>query len=226
MEILLSLLSGHLIYLLVSVYNSLNFNNYFLFNIYSILYNFISNYGYLALLILMLLESTSLPVPSEVILPLAGLLSRNGPFLFPLAFLAATIGSFIGVLIDYYIGYILGKDIVYKHMKFFHLKKSEIDKFDMWFNNNMALTVFISRLVPVIRTFMSFPAGFAKMNIKDFIFYSSLGIIIWDFILMLFGYYLITSSSINVIIFSIVLLFLILYLIYKIVKKHIININS
>ncbi|MGC8649046.1 MAG: DedA family protein [Candidatus Micrarchaeia archaeon] len=169
----------------------------------------------------MLLESTSLPVPSEIIMPLAGLLSRDGLFLFPLAFLAATLGSLIGVLIDYYIGYILGKDIIYKHMHFFHLKKEEIDKFDKWFNSNMALTVFISRLIPVIRTFMSFPAGFAKMDMKDFISYSLLGIIIWDFILMLFGYYLIASSNINIVIISIILFLLTLYFIYKIAKKHI-----
>jgi len=219
MEISILYLSLHMIYLLGSL-NLTNSTSTYI-GAYSNFYNFILGYKYIALFVLMLLESTSLPVPSEIVMPIAGILSRTGLFSFPIAFLAATFGSLIGVLIDYYIGYILGKDIIYKHLHFFHLNQEEVEKFDRWFNSNMALTVFISRLIPVIRTFMSFPAGFAKMDIKDFVFYSSLGIILWDFILMLFGYYLVSSSNINIDIIYILLFLILLYIIYKIVKKQI-----
>ncbi|MGC8571844.1 MAG: DedA family protein [Candidatus Micrarchaeia archaeon] len=190
---------------------------------YSFLYNFILHYGYLSLFILMLLESSSLPVPSEIVVPIAGMLSRNGPLFFPIALIVLSLGSIIGMLIDYYIGYFLGKDIVYKHLKTFHLKQEELDKFDELFDKNAVLTIFITRLIPVIRTFMSFPAGFAKMDIRTFLTYSILGIVIWNTILMLFGYYLITLTNVNLILLFIIIFLILLYIIYKIAQKKLFN---
>lgn len=186
---------------------------------YTMLYNFISNYGYISLFVLMLLESSSLPIPSEIVVPIAGILSRaGGPLFFPVALLALTLGSIVGMLIDYYIGYIFGKDIVYKHLKALHLKKSELDKFDNLFDNNAVLTIFITRLIPVIRTVVSFPAGFAKMDIKVFLLYSILGTVLWNILLMLFGY-MVVSTNINLMILIIIAFFMLLYIIYKITKK-------
>ncbi|EQD26941.1 SNARE associated protein, partial [mine drainage metagenome] len=103
---------------------------------------FIHAYGYLALFIAMALESSSLPVPSEVVMPLAGALSHAGFFNFWIAFFSALAGSILGLAVDYYIGYYIGKDIVYKHLKSLRISKEKLDSFDKWFERNGIAAVF------------------------------------------------------------------------------------
>lgn len=182
-------------------------------------------YGYLAIFILMLLEGSSVPVPSEVVLPLAGLLSQNGTLNFYIAFIAAMAGSIGGLAIDYYIGYFLGKDVIYKHLEFFHIKKKDLDAFDKWFERNGIAAVFLSRLIPIVRTIMSFPAGIAKMNQRTFFGYSILGTFIWDLVLMLFGFYLLSAHSAVVIMGSIGAFAIVLYLIYAFAMRRMKNNN-
>ncbi len=177
---------------------------------------FVTQYGYTAIFGLMALESSSFPVPSEVILPFAGLLSAKGMLYFPYAFAVGLAGSIVGMAIDYYIAYFIGKDIVYKHLHAFHIKKETLDNFDVWFYRNGFWAVFVSRLLPVVRTFMSFPAGFARMDAKRFFAYSIGGSAIWNLALMLFGFYALSARRGIVVLASIALFAIVLYAAYKV----------
>ncbi len=175
----------------------------------------VNRYGYYAIFGLMLLEGSSLPVPSEVILPLAGLLVHEGLLSFPVAVFAAVLGSIGGLIIDYYIGYFLGKEVVYKHLALFHIKRQSLEKFDQWFERNGTTAVFASRLIPIARTWMSFPAGFAKMNQKKFFAWSILGTTIWDVILVAFGFYFLGTAKAIVTLLFIALLAIGFYAVYR-----------
>ena len=190
----------------------------------SIIEQFIHAYGYMALFIAMALESSSIPVPSEVVMPFAGALSHAGIFNFWVAFIAALAGSILGLAVDYYIGYFIGKDIVYKHLNLFRVKKSTLDNFDEWFDRNRIAVVFLSRFIPVFRTVMSIPAGFARMDKKAFFAYSIAGTCIWDIALMAIGFYTVNSTTTpSSAIFAMTIagvMVLAVYLIYKYSKVH------
>ncbi len=188
--------------------------------------NFINSYGILAIFILMVAEAASGPIPSEVVLPFAGYLAEKGAFgaygtylLLPAVLLA----NFIGMAIDYYIAYFFGKDVVYKHLNMLRIKKSTLDNFDAWFAKNGPFAVFISRLIPVVRGLINFPAGFALMDQKKFFFYSMIGSVIWDFVLIAFGYYALTTSNAGITIAGIGIFIILLYIIYMIAAKKINN---
>ncbi len=179
----------------------------------------LSTYGYLGLFGMMALEGASLPIPSEVIVPIAGYLAAKGVFNFYIAALAILAGNMVGVVIDYVIGYFIGKDVVYKHLSLFHINKEKIDAFDIWFNSNGGFAVFVSRMIPVLRGLISFPAGFARMPFKKFFIYSLVGSAIWDILLMLFGYYLLSSNNLYIAMSAVAFLALILYAIYRVAVK-------
>lgn len=156
---------------------------------FSTAYSIIAKYGYEALFALLVLEAASLPIPSEVILPVTGYLILQGllnPFI---AFAAIILGGLVGMAIDYYIAYLVGKDIVYRHLSLFHIKRERLEAFDKWFARNGPFTVFVARLMPVVRGLVNFPAGFAMMDQKKFYAYSLIGTVLWDILLMSFGYY-------------------------------------
>lgn len=183
-----------------------------------------ASYGYAAVFVLMLLESSSIPVPSEVVLPLAGFFAAKGVLDFLPALVVAMLGSIGGLAIDYAIGYYLGKDVIYAHLSIFHVKKRDLDAFDAWFDRNAIAAVFLSRLLPVVRTVMSFPAGFAKMPLKEFFAYSILGSFIWDVVLMAFGFYALSANSAVMALGAIGVFAIALYIIYaafmRRIRKH------
>lgn len=180
---------------------------------------FISTYGYAGLFGLMALEGASFPVPSEVVAPVAGYLAAKGALDFYLAALAILAGNMLGAAADYAIGYFLGKDVVYRHLALFHIKKSSLDSFDEWFARNGSAAVFASRMIPVLRGLISFPAGFAEMNFGKFMAFSLIGSAIWDVALMLFGYYLLSSQNLYLVMASIAALIIVFYIIYKKIPK-------
>src|SRR5271157_3531518 len=168
---------------------------------YSTISGLIAAHGYIAIFVLMVLEAASFPgVPSEVVLPAVGYFIAEGLLNPVLAFAAAITGCTIGMGIDYYIAYFLGKDVVYKHLRFFHIKKEQLLAFDRWFEKNGDFAVFVSRLLPVVRGWIGFPAGFAEMPLKKFFFYSVTGTVIWDVILIAFGYYVHSVNDVGVVI--------------------------
>ncbi len=185
----------------------------------TVLTNLITTYGYLAIATLMALEGASLPVPSEVIMPLAGFFSAKGLLSFPLALIAGLIGSTIGLAVDYYVAYFVGKEVVYKHLQKFHIKRESLESFDKWFERNGVMAVFLTKFIPLIRTLVSFPAGFAKMDQKKFFGYSILGSLIWNVVLMAFGYYALSANNAVIILASIGAFGIILYFIYRIAVK-------
>jgi membrane protein DedA with SNARE-associated domain len=151
----------------------------------------ISSWGYEGVFALMLLESTSLPVPSEVVLPFAGYLVSLGQLNFVWTVVLATIAGIAGSLVDYYIGWkgwnflsqqrILGRSLI---------SKSQFDLAANWFTRHGSIIVFLSRLVPGFRTIVSFPAGAMKMRLPKFIAYTAAGCLIWNALLIYLGYFL------------------------------------
>jgi membrane protein DedA with SNARE-associated domain len=188
-------------------------------SLYAYVMQLIRSYGLLSVFSLMALEGSSLPVPSEVVLPLFGLFAYMGLINFYEALLAAILGSTLGLAVDYYIGYFIGKDIVYNHLAWFRIKKETLKNFDEWFQRNSVVVVFLSRFVPVIRTVISFPAGFAKMRKTTFFAYSIAGSFIWDAALMSVGFYAKSSSSIFALTIAAVLV-AVVYLIYRYSAKR------
>lgn len=188
---------------------------------YSAISALISVYGYAAIIVLMILESASLPIPSEVILPLAGHFAQIGDLNLYMAILASLVGTVIGISMDYAIAYFLEKNVVYKHLRSFHVKQSTLDSFDGWFAKNGAFTVFISRMLPIVRGLISFPAGFAKMPLRDFYLYSIAGVFIWNVALMLFGYYALSIASAQLLFAVLAVFAIVLYLVYRLGMKRI-----
>ncbi|MGC8710328.1 MAG: DedA family protein [Candidatus Micrarchaeia archaeon] len=188
---------------------------------YSSLSSLLHAYGYYAIIGLMTMEAASFPVPSEVVLPMIGYFAAKGVLNIYIALLVTFFSSFLGMALDYYIAYLLGKDIVYRHLGIFHIKKKDIEAFESWFSRNGAFAVFVSRFIPLVRGLINFPAGFALMPQKKFYIYSMAGSIIWDTVLVFFGYYALSASSATVLIVSIAVFAIVLYTIYVIAVKRI-----
>ncbi len=151
----------------------------------------ISSWGYPGVFMLMLLESSSLPIPSEVVLPFAGYLVSLGQLNFWWTVVMATAAGIAGSLVDYYIGW-KGWNFLSQHRilgkSFF--SKSQFDTAAGWFSRHGSIVVFLSRLVPGFRTIVSFPAGAIKMPITKFVAYTTVGCLIWNGLLIYFGYFL------------------------------------
>lgn len=144
--------------------------------------------GYAGVALLIALENVFPPIPSEIILPAAGFNVTQGSFSFPMVVLASTIGSVVGALVLYAIGRWLGEDrlreLVRSHGSKALLKESDIDKADSWFGRYGNWAVFLCRLLPVVRSLISIPAGIEAMPLPRFIILTALGSAIWNTILI------------------------------------------
>lgn len=182
----------------------------------------ISYFGYLGVFILMTLESMIFPVPSEAVMPFAGYIAYQGKFNLLFVVFIATLGSIFGSLISYYIGKYGGEKFVSKIGKYMFLNEEHLIMTEQWFNRRGQSTIFISRFIPVVRHFISIPAGIAKMNKAKFITYTFLGAFGWNYILAYAGFKLGKnwkliseySGYIDIAVIIGILLLLILYL-YK-----------
>lgn len=148
----------------------------------------ISIFGYAGVLLLSLLESAGIPIPSEIIVPFSGFLVFQQKFIFWLVVLAATIGNILGSLIAWWIGKKGGRPLIERYGKYILLSKRDLDLTEKWFQRKGSLTVFIGRLIPIVRTYISFPAGIAKMPILPFVIYSFAGALIWSWLLGYIGF--------------------------------------
>ena len=174
----------------------------------------LTHYSYLGIFILMVLESASLPVPSEVVLPAIGYFAARGYLSLSGGIFVAILGSMVGIAIDYYIAYFVGKAFAYKWLMKLNVKRSTLEAFDAWFARNGSFAVFISREIPVVRGLISFPAGFAQMPKMKFFSYSLAGTVIWDVLLALFGYYALNTNNITYIVAAVAGLVVVLHLVY------------
>ncbi|MFA5992465.1 MAG: DedA family protein [Candidatus Pacearchaeota archaeon] len=147
----------------------------------------ISSLGYFGVVILMALESMVFPMPSEAVMPFAGFLIHEGKFTILNVIIFSTIGTIIGSLISYYIGFWLGKPFFEKYGKYFFLNKHHLHQTENFFKKYGDKTIFISRFIPVVRHLISIPAGVSKMNIWKFLLYTILGGIIWNTFLTYLG---------------------------------------
>lgn len=139
----------------------------------------ISAGGYWGVLVCMAIESACIPLPSEMIMPFAGYLVLKGEFTLWGVALAGTLGCVVGSVLAYYIGVTLGRDFLLKYGRYFLINPKDIDWADRWFKKYGSAAIFFSRLLPVIRTFISFPAGVVRMKMAPFIFYTFLGSYPW-----------------------------------------------
>lgn len=146
---------------------------------------------YLGIFILMGLESALIPIPSEVTMPFSGFLAQQGKLNFWLIIIVGTIANLAGSLISYYVGYFLEETvltgIIKKYGKFILLTVGDYDHAYRWFTKYGDKIIFISRLLPAVRTVISLPAGVFKMNLKKFVIYTTLGCFIWSTILTYIG---------------------------------------
>lgn len=148
----------------------------------------ISALGYGGVILLMAIESANIPLPSEVIMPFAGFLVTRGELNLYLIAIAGAVGCVIGSIISYYLGYFGGRPLIEKYGKFILISHHDLNISDNWFKKYGELTVFFGRLLPVVRTFVSFPAGIAKMNFWRFVVYSFLGSLLWSLLLGFIGF--------------------------------------
>lgn len=147
----------------------------------------IENAGYLGITVLMALESADIPIPSEIIMPFSGFIVFTGRLSFwPVVFCGA-FGNLLGSLLGYAIGYFGGRPFIEKYGKYFLLSTHETEKAEHWFAKYGTATVFFSRMLPIVRTFISTPAGIAKMNLKKFCLFTFLGAIPWSIFLTFIG---------------------------------------
>lgn len=155
---------------------------------------FIESTGYIGIFILMGLESALIPIPSEITMPFSGFLASKGELSFVMVVIVGTLANLAGSLLAYYIGYLLEETIllglIRKYGKFILLSEHDYHKAEHWFRKYGDKIIFITRLLPGIRTVISLPAGMFEMDIKKFIIYTAIGCLIWSIFLTYIGFVL------------------------------------
>jgi membrane protein DedA with SNARE-associated domain len=157
---------------------------------YSVITQYIDTWGYAAIIIGMAMESACLPVPSELIFGFVGYLVFLGRMDFTMAVVAGVVGGLLGSVTAYAVGYYGGRPFVERYGRHLFLSGRHIGSAQKWFDRYGIKATFIARLLPVVRTFISLPAGFAKVPFAKFVFYTVLGSIPWTIGLIYAGMFL------------------------------------
>jgi membrane protein DedA with SNARE-associated domain len=186
----------------------------------------VSSWGYPGIFGLMLLESSSLPVPSEVMLPFAGYLVSIGQLNFELTVLVATVAAIAGSLIDYFIG-LKGFQVLAEHKVLGRVifSTAQLETAGRWFKKYGSFMIFIARLIPGLRTIISFPAGAARMPLPKFAAFTTAGCLLWNGVLIYVGYYLgsnwreVAAVS-QYIIVGVIATFAVLIAVYLVVRRR------
>lgn len=153
-----------------------------------------ANLNYITIGLLMAIESSFIPFPSEVVIPFAAYKAAQGELNVLLVFLSGTVGAIVGALVNYYLSKYLGRPIIYRFAdstvgRLCLLSKEKVEHAEAYFIKNGKISTFIGRLVPAVRQLISIPAGLANMNIGDFILFTFMGAGIWNIILAVIGYF-------------------------------------
>lgn len=150
----------------------------------------IGRMGYTGIVSLMFLESSFFPFPSEVVMPPAGYLAWKGEMSLTLVLLAGIAGSLLGALFNYWLAVKLGRPLLLKYGKYFFISEESIDKADKFFQKHGHVSTLVGRLLPVIRQYISLPAGIARMPMKTFMLFTTIGAGAWVIVLTFAGYLL------------------------------------
>ena len=152
--------------------------------------NFILFSGYSGVFLLMLLESALIPIPSEVIMPFCGFLVAQQKLDLLSSVVAGTLGNVVGSIAAYAVGLYLGRGFILKYGRYILLKQRYLALTERWFKKYGDKAIFFSRMMPVVRTFVSLPAGIGKMDFKKFVLYTFFGSLPWVFLWTYIGVYL------------------------------------
>ena len=164
---------------------------------------FVNNASYLFVFIFMVIESSFIPFPSEVVVPPAAYLAMQRGYMNIFAVvLVATAGALVGALINYVLSLLIGRPIVYAfaNSRFGHaclINQAKVEKAESYFDKHGAVSTFVGRLIPAVRQLISIPAGIARMNIWVFCLYTSLGALVWNAILAGLGWWLSLHVSLD-----------------------------
>lgn len=146
--------------------------------------------GYMGIFLLMMIESSFIPFPSEIVLIPAGYLAQQGEMNIALIFSAALLGSMVGAFINYFLAYFIGRQLLLQYGKYIFISNASMEKMEQFFQKHGPISTFSGRLVPGIRQLISIPAGLSKMSLLPFSLYTALGAGIWSMVLIMLGYLL------------------------------------
>jgi len=150
----------------------------------------VGDLGYVGIFIMMFLESSFFPFPSEVVMIPAGYLVYKGEMNLLIVFLTGVLGSLFGALFNYFLAIRYGRTFLIRYGKYFFISEDTIRKVEVFFKDHGHISTFSGRLIPAVRQYISFPAGLAKMDLLTFCIYTSLGAAIWVIILTMLGYFI------------------------------------
>ncbi len=151
--------------------------------------------GYPGIVVLMALESSFFPFPSEVVLPPAGYLAAQGRMNAWAALGCGILGSLLGALFNYYLALRLGRPLLHRYGRYLLIKETALERAEAYFASHGEISMFVGRLIPVIRQYISLPAGLARMRLDRFALYTALGAGIWCAVLTWIGWYLGTQAE-------------------------------
>ena len=146
--------------------------------------------GYPGIVLLMALESSFFPVPSELVMPPAGYLAAQGRMNAPLALAAGVAGSLLGAMFNYFLSAWLGRALLHRYSRYVLVSERSLEKSEAFFRRHGEIGTFVGRLIPVIRHLISVPAGLARMRLDRFVLYTAAGAGVWCAILTYIGWYL------------------------------------
>ncbi len=190
----------------------------------SFIIGFLENYGYFGVFLLIFIENIFPPIPSEIILGLGGFFSTTTSLTYIGVVLSATVGSVLGAIVLYYIGYYINsekvKNILNKRNNILQIKGGKLNKAMGIYKKYASLSVFVCRMIPIIRSIISVPAGMAKMNLGKFVFLTGIGSLIWNAIITYLGVYLGANwkmidsiiKEYTIIIFAVIAVLIVIYL--------------
>ncbi|WP_320420377.1 DedA family protein [Mammaliicoccus lentus] len=192
--------------------------------------DFMTQYGYVGIFILVFLEYIIHPFPSEIVLTFAGFMTTQSNLSIVVVCILAVVGAVLGALVLYGIGAWIGEERIYrlihKHGKYIGIKTKDLDKTITWLNKYGNWAIFIGRFIPIVRTLISLPAGITKMNIPLFIVLTAIGTGMWNILLIVLGmtlgshwHKIIEFASIYSKLFIFIIAIIVLYVLYRWFKR-------
>lgn len=152
--------------------------------------------GYPGIVLLMAIESSVFPLPSEIVMPPAGALVAQGRMSGVLVVAAGTVGSILGALGNYALAVWLGRPLLHRYSRYFLVREASLDRAEAFFLRHGEIATFVGRLLPVLRHLVSLPAGIARMHLGRFVAYTALGAAVWCAVLTWVGWYLGTHAAV------------------------------